>query len=313
MNALSLFNGSPQPATVHSIVRAYVRAIEARVLAGTFSLDNCVNTRRSLELFADFAGDREVASLRQFDLTEWLNSRKGWKKKSTRQNAVSAVLNCFRWAEEEQLIDRCPYRMPRAVREESAQPRRPAIDLEYQALCRGGTQCLREALFFLWHTGARTCEMREADLADVRMDPAPHIFLTKHKTVRMTHRGRIIPLDPPTVKLIADIAARPRRTRCTKIFLNNHQGAWDRHTFARHLRRVAKRIGLDDNAGERVTAYCLRHSFTCNLLDNGASEKQVADALGHTDIDMVVKIYGRHMAERPEYLAKIVKKFGAPG
>lgn len=302
-----LFAESPSPrATVGAIIKRYLFSLAGRVKASTFSADHLGNNRRDLANFEAFVGsDRDVSDCRQYDLTEWLASNPGWKSVCTKRNALASVLACFRWAEEEEIIDRCPYRRPRALRGESDKPRRPAQLAEYLCLYRAGSKSLRRALFFLWHTGARTCEMRLLTWEDLRLDGQhPHIWLERHKTFRKTGKPRVIALDPVVAKFLRWLQ---KRSRGRFVFTNTYGGEWDRHTFARHLRRTAQRIGMDDGVAERISAYCLRHSYTCNALEGGATTKQVADLLGHSDTKMVERVYGSHTARHVDYLSRTVE------
>lgn len=275
------------------------------------SLDHIANVRRDLTRFVQFVGcDKEVADCRQHDLSDWLNINPQWKSVNTRKNAVSAVINCFRWAEEEERIDRCPYRRPRALRGAIAKPRRPATEDEYFQLFRAGSQSLRSALFFLRQTGARTCEMREALWTDITPGDRPCIALFTHKTHRKTGKCRIIALNIVVHRFLLWLR---KRSKSTHIFVNCHYGPWDRHTFARHLRRTARRCGMDEALAEgidRVTGYCLRHTYTCAALKSGFTTKDVADQLGHTSTAMVERVYGSHTARDFDHLTKKADQIG---
>ncbi len=292
-------------ATVLSITSAYLKFLERQ----KNSPDHVANTRRDLDRFAKFVGeDKDVEDCKQHDLSDWLADNPQWKSVNTRKNAVSAVIGCFRWAEEEERIDRCPYRRPRALRGSVAKPRRPATEEEYLKLRRGGSPSLRAALFFLRQTGARTCEMREALWADITDGDRPCIALFKHKTARKTGQCRIVALNR---RILRVLMLMKKRAVSLYIFTNCHGGPWTRHTFAHHLRRTAVRLGMDAELAEgidRVSGYCLRHTFTCAGLKLGLTSKDMADLLGHTSTTMVERVYGSHTARDIEHLTRKADK-----
>lgn len=148
-----------------------------------------------------------------------------------------------------------------------------------------GSKPLRRALYFLHRSGCRPCEMREAEYEDILWDKSV-VALYRHKTARTTGQARLIPLDAGTLRFLRNLRKRHPEGQ-EKIFLNSHGTVWDRHAFARHLRRTAKRIGLDDGVEERVSACCVRHLFTGEMVDLGFSDRQIADALGHADTRLV--------------------------
>lgn len=289
--------------TVSSVVAAYLRYCERQNRAGAFSTDHLANVRRDLSRFMAFVGpDKPVTECKQHDLSSWIESNPQWLSVAKRRNAVAAVRGCFRFAEEEELIDRCPYRTPRSLRGAVPNTRRPATTDEYLSLFRHGSRALRNALFFLRETGARTCEMREALWTDLTLGERPCIVLYKHKTARKTGQGRVIALNHVVAKFLLWMK---RSSRSLFIFVNCDHGSWDRHTFARHLRRTAERIGLDEGVIERVSGYCLRHTFCCAALTSGFTTKEVADQMGHADTKMVEKIYGSHTAKDLSYMNRI--------
>ena len=314
MPATKLFDESPSaaPLTVGAVVRLYLVNLELRVADRTFSVDHLATVTHNLGNFRSFVGpDRFVLDCRQYDLTGWLAANPQWKSACTRRNAIGAVLGCFSWAEDEELIDRSPFRRPRALKGQTTKPRRPASYDEYRKLLGAGSIPLKRALFMLWRTGMRTCELRNLLWADVVLDGAsPHIRLRVHKTMRSTMGSRYIALDRVVAKFLRWLRARPslRRRGQPFVFTNCDGNPWDRHTFARHLRRIAKRIGLDDGAGDRVSAYCLRHSYACNALEGGATSKEVADQLGHADTTMVERVYGSHTSKNLDYLSATAER-----
>lgn len=311
MSALSLFAEQPSsdPISVAALIAAYTKSLDRRKKTGGLSEEHVENCKRNLRNFQKFVGyDRLIRNCRQYDLTEWLLANPSWKSLHTKKQAVGAVLVCFAWGaddEEGQMIDRNPYRLPKSLKGVMPPPRRPALESEYLALIREGSRPLRWALFFMWWTGARTCEMREVTWCEVHFGAEPHIRLERHKTWKKTGRPRIIALNPVAAKFLLWLRGH---SVGDQVFQNCDGGKWDRHTFARHLRRTARRIGLDDDSTVRnVSGYCLRHSFACAAVETGSTFEQVADQLGNS-AEVVRKIYASSTREHLGYMSRVANE-----
>ncbi len=291
--------------TVSDVVAAYLNHLAALAQAGEYSRDALANVRRDLERFAAWCrpckahrdgarpacrecashGERSAQDCCRNDLVDWLLANPQWKSNHTKRRVLAGILACFAWAADEaDLIPASPYKKPRRLRL-PVKPRREARPEEYLALMRKGSRPLRRALYFLRRTGARTCEMREVEWPQIDWENSV-VVLVRHKTDGSTAVSRRILLDPGVLRFLRNLK-RQAVPGQQKVFVNTDGTAWDRHTFARHLRRYAKRIGLDEGAAERVSAYCLRHFFTGLMGEHGWTDRQVATMLGHSSTRMV--------------------------
>lgn len=291
--------------TVAQVTAAYLKHCERQNRAGAFSTDHLKNTRGHLDKFVLFVGAaKAVDALKQHDLSAWLDKNEDrWKSVATRHNVVAAVIGAFRFAEEEELVDRCPFRTPRSLRGATVKPRRPATSDEYLTLFRAGSRCLKNALFFLRETGARTCEMREMLWTDITFGEHPCVTLFAHKTARKTGKSRTIALNRVVAKFLAWLGNQKGRRE--HVFVNSDRTPWTRFSFAKNLRRTAAKTGLDEGVVDKMTAYCLRHTFACAALTSGSTTKEVADQLGHVDTKMVERIYGSHTNRDMAYLNRV--------
>ena len=301
--------------TVPAIVMEYLAYLQGRVDAGTFAADNLRNIRRELNAFAG-AFDQAVDQCRQRDLLRWLEANPQWKSGHSKRHAIASVIACFNWAVDEEgggLIDKSPYRKPKIRSSTPCEPRRPATRHEYVILMKGGSRPLRRALFMLRRSGIRTCELRELRWHEVLLDDeTPHLNLANHKTRRRTGRARKVGLDPGTVGFLRSLQRHAGGGLFGKddshVFLNGDGLPWKCRGFAQHFRRWAERLGLDDDADKRVSAYCLRHSYACGAVEAGISTRAIADQLGHTTTILIDRVYGCHTRDRQRHLSRVASE-----
>lgn len=296
--SLRAFDPSPIPnsvSTVQEIIDYYLAHLRRRCDSGDFGRHTFDDIQRELKRFAERHGHKPVTDCRRYDLTQWIDSHPEWKSNWTRKRILATVVRPFLWAEDEELIATSPYRPGKMKL--PALPRRPMAVREYVTLMRKGSRSLRRALFFLRRTGTRTCEMREVLWSNVDLDRCV-IVLDRHKTIlqQQNPRPRIIGLEPCVRRFLRNLL---RQSTTGHVFTNCYGTPWNRHTFARHMKRQAESLGLDP----KLTAYCLRHSYGTWAIEAGVGEKQVADQMGHTTTRMVS--YYAQTAGKPAYLRRV--------
>jgi site-specific recombinase XerD len=139
----------------------------------------------------------------------------------------------------------------------------------------------RAMLLLLATTGMRNRELRQLELGDIHWR-AGEIVLRHTKG----HRDRIVPLLEETGAALADyvLHARPRITD-RMVFLSHitpvrpfsHSGI-----VSRIVRTRLQRAGIPIQRGG---AHLLRHSLATRLVEQRRPIKEVADLLGHRNID----------------------------
>jgi integrase/recombinase XerD len=130
-------------------------------------------------------------------------------------------------------------------------------------------------------TGLRNRELRQLDLRDIRWRNAELVL--RHTK---GHRDRVVPLLEEAGAALAEyvLRARPRTTECKAFLLHSpplrpfsSSGTVSRIILMR-LQRAGIRI-------ERGGAHLLRHSLATRLVEQRRPIKEVADLLGHRNID----------------------------
>jgi integrase len=300
MTALRLFDPDdsqfPDAYTLKAIIILYLRFLESRVTIGDYSADAFGDAKRDLTRFADFRGSKLAEKFRpefgkaqqplhlaEEDVAEFLAANPQWESPSTRKRIVTLIKAALKWAEKREFITRSPlvnYR-PRFAE----LPRREADPLEYIALMRWGSRPLRRALFFVRRAGVRPLEMRTLRWPEIHWEDS--VVVQEHgKTFKATGIPRKFGLDKPLLRFLRNLSrSRPEGTEY--VFLNSDGTPWDRHTFARHLRRYAKKIGLDAGVEKRVCAYCFRHTYISDAVEAGINDRAIADQVGHADTRMI--------------------------
>lgn len=290
--------------TVGAVVAEYLRFRAGEHARGLIGAGSLYAARLYCTSFAVSFGDLPVSHARRGDLRRWLNERTEYQSAHTLHGACGAVVACFRWAAEDGLIDACPYSKPKDL--PVPQPRAPIMREEVRRMLdharHGGyaktCERFRMALWFLWQTGARPCEMYRLDWD--YYDPIRGCFELAGKTTRATGRSRLIALPSGAWRLIRLMR---RNKSAGPVFVSGRGTRWTRSTFGKLFRRHARLAGVRDE----VSAYSLRHGFCVELLELGAGERQIADAMGHTTTRLI-GWYGRAAKSKVDYLRETMDR-----
>ncbi len=152
--------------------------------------------------------------------------------------------------------------------------------------------CLLEVLYA---TGLRVSELVGLPRAALKGDQ--RMLTVKGKG----GRERIVPLNTKAREAL-DRFLEATRPAQTSLFAEpkwlfpswGEAGHFTRQKFARDLKALGARVGLDE---ERLSPHVLRHAFASHLLDRGADLRVLQTLLGHADIS-TTQIYTHVMEER---------------
>lgn len=292
-----------QPLTVADVIREYLVAKTGQMQAGLVHKRTCIKAHFYCLAFAEDFGQLRVEQCRRGDLKRWLVKHPEYESPHTKHDACAQIVAAFRWAEEDGLISSCPYRKPKDL--PAPEPRQPITGPEVRAILasahgyghRPTRRAFRLALWFLWQTGCRTCELYRLDWS--QYDDSRGCFELRSKTTAKTGRLRLLALPRKAWRLIRWL--RARQTGITgPVFRNGRGRPWNKDSFGKLFRRHANAAGVR----EEVSAYCLRHGFTVEALEAGAGERQLADYLGHSTT-RYVGWYGRGVRSKVDYLREV--------
>ena len=110
--------------------------------------------------------------------------------------------------------------------------------------------------------------------------------------------GVVIPLNDGLVSIIGEPLADGNKD--VLIFnLPSYESC------CKSVKRWVKRAGID----KHISWHCGRHSFSVNILNNGANIKTVASLLGHSGLKHTEKCHSRHAASTSSTLCKPCTNF----
>jgi integrase len=162
----------------------------------------------------------------------------------------------------------------------------------------------REFVLAMQETGARPSEVRRVTAQNVNLELGIWVFYD-HKTIEKTGRSRIVYLTPAMVELSKKLVVKYPEGPLFR-------GPRSKRGFTRNgVRCRFRNLRLKLPHLKGVIAYAYRHSFATDALTNGVGVAQVAELLGHTNTDMVMRHY-QHLRERTEYLRQAAEKAARP-
>ena len=306
MSVLALV--SPPIQTISDLVAVFLCDVNqraARAGPGSLATVTAQNYCYQLNAFAGAFGKCLLRDCGQHDLTRWLAANPQWESLHTRLSNIRSILTCFRWAVDEGLIKACPYKMPKQLRGQASETRRPATKDEFEALMEWAKPRVRTAIEFVYLTGCRTCEMRALKWSDLRLEgQAPHVVLLEHKTVKQTGLPRVFALCERAVALLGEIRAK---SRSEYVFVNCVGDPWTKSAFCHNFLNTARRAGLDDGIIKRVSCYCFRHTYAVDAIKMGVTADAVSKQLGNSR-EIVERVYASHVGRDLIFVAGVAKR-----
>jgi integrase len=253
--------------------------------------------RAFLQSFTDLHGAVPVRDLKPYHVTRWLDGRAGWGQ-STRRGAITAVKRALNWAADEELIPANPLKK---VRKPPVRRRDKVLSPEEQQAIAAAPrdEAFRQLLRALESTGCRPGEVAAVTAAQADLDAGTWTF-PRHKTVKKTHKPRVVYLTAGMVDLTRQLVAlRPTGP----LFLNSRGRPWTRNAIRCRFRRLRKTLKLDKG----VVAYTYRHTFATGGLEAGVPIATMAELLGHATTQMITEHYG-HLDQKTAHLREAARR-----
>lgn len=258
-------------------------------------------------LFAAFiaaCGKLRIDECKAFHLREWIDAQPGLKASATKRGAATAIKAAFRWALDEEYIDRHPFR---GVKYAEGEPRPAMPDDVLEELCVCASKRFERVVRFLAWTGCRVSEL--AGLTWPCVDMVKGIMvIERHKSWRYTRKAKVVPLVAEAVELLKDIRSRQRDNYYGHVFLNNQNRPWNRRTLAQTLSRMKHRGEIKTDC----TLHSLRHRMASKAIANGAPLALVSAALGHASPAFTAARYG-HVTDQIDAMRSAMAKANQAG
>ncbi len=295
-----------QDLSVPVLCDLFLGSLQARCRPETFAW-----YRGYLQAFVSFprAARLPAAKVTEEFVTAWVDSRPKWGR-SSRRAAIGCLKQAFAWAEKTRRLAADPIR---GMKKPGAVARLRVLTAAERATILAAVRDgeFRDYVVALQETGARPSEVATVTAADV--DLAQGVWtLDTHKTRTKTGKPRVIYLTPAAVELTRRKIAALTPGDAGPLFRNRRGRPFNRNAVRIRFMRLRQKHA--ELAG--VTAYAYRHTFATDALENGVGIAQVAELLGHTSTEMVMRCYsklGTRVRHLRDMAAKAVGGVGEAG
>lgn len=105
------------------------------------------------------------------------------------------------------------------------------------------------------------------------------------EVIAKSRRGRTVPLQRRTMRLLQELIKECGEFTSEYVFLTNYGGPLRDDRFRDRLKGYAKKVGID----LRVHPHLFRHTSATLFLENGGTERYLAEIMGHSDLRMVAR------------------------
>jgi integrase len=163
-------------------------------------------------------------------------------------------------------------------------------------------QVCRAFFTFLYHTGARLGEAKALLVSDISKGSATISKSMKHyvngvKPLKTASSRRTIQLDKQTLEVLNPLLER------STMYLFGDLEPVSLSTLQRSFKAALDASGL-----KKITIHDLRHSHASYLIGNGANVVAVSKRLGHSDVNMTLKVYTHMLKESEDKLLEILNQ-----
>lgn len=271
-----------------------------------------------LTSFVAFVGNLRVCNLKPYHVTEWIDrchgtakvsrmTEKGWVVSDTGRpisdnyahNLIRAIKACFRWAEDEEYIERSPVRRvkspPATSRGDEAYLMPDQWDKLVAAVKDEG---LLDLITTMKETGCRPQEVRRVESRHM----AEGCWVFPKEESKGGRELRVVHLESNVLEICQRLALK---NPVGPMFRNRRGNPWTRQTLDYRCYRLSRKLGF------RVTPYAIRHTFCTDAIIRGVDLQTIASLMGHVDLKMLSRIY-QHIRRRADHMkAGLRKAIGA--
>ena len=261
--------------TIEELVYKFLTSLKVTRSARTYSW-----YKDFTAFFVKHMGKTVASSAQSSAITELVMSQKNWGG-NTKHNAIRCLKRVFKWARENGVIETNPIehleRPPQEARETCVTPEQMAT---IESTVPDGP--FRDLLILAWDTGMRPEELFRIEAPYVTKDGRQIDFPAKVGKGKR-HRTVFVGTDRSAALLVSLVARHPDG----KLLRNTKGKPWDRNSINCAFVRLRKKLSFDVHLG------ALRKGFCTEALKAGIDTVTVAHLMGHADVTMVSRVYGK--------------------
>lgn len=158
---------------------------------------------------------------------------------------------------------------------------------------------IRDEVMFLFHTGARLGEMFATTVADLKLEgDRPHVVLRSKKGKGSKLKARHVPVRGVLLERLREKVEGLKPKALVFVPPPPRGGTWERSNFYDYWAAACEAAGVED-----FTPHDCRHTYASLLIQGGVRERVVADLLGHSTLNLVMRY--SHLA--PDHLDEAVR------
>ena len=264
-----------------------------------YSENTVVNYSRDLDQFSVFLKDRELLSVTNLTIREYVVSMNAKKySKATLERKIAVLKSFFKYLKREDVLKINPAenisfpkkekKLPRFLEEKEVTHLLDGIDVTEENGKRD-----KAILELLYSAGIRVSELTGLKTGDVDLSNALVKVLGKGS------KERIVPLGEKAVSAIS-IYLSSKKADTEWLFTNNKGKKLNPRLVRFLIDKWVSRCSLS----KHISPHSLRHSFATHLLNHGADLRSVQELLGHSNLS-TTQIYTHVTTER---LKEVYKK-----
>lgn len=246
-------------------------------------------------------GDMQISDVRMVHILDVVNSY-GYKSKAANKHLLTTVRAIFRFAVENDIIAKSPAPDRATVLGSSMREEKPLTPNQTQALlnyCKAD----KHPDVYLFTYLALVTGMRRGEIAALRWDCVDFqngLILVRRNMIDST--GEITDeLKTEAAKrdipMTADTMAFLKQVHAASISTYVVGGRTDGHISSNDIRRYDKLWKKSGVAPQTIHAHLFRKTFATRLIETGTDPKRVQYLLGHTTLDMTLRIYAKYDQE----------------
>ena len=226
----------------------------------------------------------------------------GYESRDSNKRLLTTLRAIFRFAVDNEMISKSPVPDRLTVGGDTAKEEKPLTPNQTIMLLQ---HCKRNRKpdVYLFTYLALVTGMRRSELAALRWDCVDFqrgLILVRRNMVDSTGEitedlktaaaRRDIPMTPETMALLKKVRGESNSTYVISGTLNGHIRSVDFH-------RYDKVWGSSGVTPEKIHAHLFRKTFATRLIESGTDPKRVQYLLGHTTLDMTLRIYAKYDQE----------------